>query len=237
MYDSDIRICLVLSVFFVKHFTFNTKYKLIPPWAEEKNNMKKLAIASASLALAAVPVAGVFADATGPSFTDHLTVGVEGGCTLEVDPSNPGTYADRSFSTTIDTGTIGYLNATSDSTAGSGATHTVQCNSTTGNWTVSVAVNNDDGKLMSGTDFIAPGTTFSGDTSAWAIKSNATTSGSGTVTNNYSAYTAFSETTFLSASAAAGNSATFNPSYKVYVAPGQAVGSYTADVTYTVDLQ
>ena len=197
--------------------------------------MKKLAIASASLALAAVPVAGVFADATGPSFTDHLTVGVQGGCTLEIDKDNPGTYSDRTFSNTIATGTVGYLNATNDTTAGNGAQHTVQCNSETGTWTVSVSVNNADGKLMSGSDFIAPGTTFSGDTSAWAIKSNATTSG--TVTNNYSAYTAFSETTFLSASAAAGNSATFNPSYKVYVAPGQAVGSYIADVTYTVGLQ
>ena len=205
--------------------------------------MKKsiIAASAASLAVAALPIAGVFA-ATGNSFTDTLTVGVQGGCTMENaktedpdDPVAPGTYVDRTFSDTIAAGTVGYLNANGSGVVDpTSRAFTVACNTTgtTGHdtWNVTISA----GNLTSGDNTIAPGSTFTGDTSAWGIKSNA----DGTTTANpygadYTGYTA-ANSTFLSA--AISNKVTFNPSYKIYVAPDQAVGDYTGVVTYTVTL-
>ena len=201
--------------------------------------MKKSIIAGAGVAalgFAALPFAGVFA-ATSSSFTDTLTVGVAGGCTLENSTqSGAGDYtkSDRSFTADIATGTVGYLNANATGAAATDkGTVTVSCNTdaSTSTWQVSLDITD----LSNGTaaDDITGGAQTSGATSGWAIKSNAT----GTTTANPfgSAYTAAADTTiFLSATA--NNTVTFNPSYQVYVGPNQAPGTYTGTAVYEVTL-
>ena len=193
--------------------------------------MKKLAIAGASVALAAMPVVGTFA-ATSTQFQDTLTVGVQGGCTIEESGTGTtaGTYKDRAFEATIPVGTSKELTAKADSPYS--GEFAVSCNTTTGSWTVSVAAS-DNGNLKSGSDTIAPlaaDKTMGGATSSWAIKSNA--SGGTTTSNAYSDYKGFVAGDFIKASA--DQTITFNPSYKAYVATGQNPGNYSGTVTYTI---
>ena len=200
--------------------------------------MKKsiIAASAASLAVAALPIAGVFA-ATSTQFSDTLTVGVAGGCTIEDNASGatPGTYADRTFSKPITAGTAAELEgAQGQSTDG----FKVSCNTDTGTWTVSVAAENSGNLVSEDDDTIAPlasGASMGGNTSSWAIQSHAQVTSTGTVTNPYEEYTGYSAGVFLSAPA--GSTATFNPSYKAYVAPNQAPGNYAGKVTYTIAVQ
>ena len=207
--------------------------------------MKKsiIAASAASLAVAAMPVVGVFADDStinNNTVVDTLTVTVAGACTLEDSTTGVYTDDDRSFSGSIAAGTVGWLNATSDSATPGDETFTVHCNAATGTWTVAVSASDNALKgstYETNTNKIDPGTTFSGGTSAWAIKSNAANLGETSVSNPYSDYAAYSSGTFLSAPASTASGvtkATFNPSYKVYVSPDQLADTYTGTVTYTV---
>lgn len=195
--------------------------------------MKKIVIAGASMALAAMPVLGAFA-VEGTSFTDSLTVTIQDGCTIQnsQDAGTAGVYtnSDRSFTKTIAAGNVGYLNATDagvpETTEG---TVTVTCNSgSTSTKTFSVAVAVDG--LTSGSNTIAGGVATSGATSNWAIKSNAT----GASTDNFSNYAKAESKVFLTGEAK--NTLTFNPTYRVYVSPTQVPGSYTGSATYTVTI-
>ena len=185
--------------------------------------MKKLAIASASVALAAMPVVGVFAATGSTEFTDNLQVIVNSGCTLENGGNTDGTYVDRSFSKNIAVGNYAVLEG---SAATDTAAITIKCNTTSGTVTVT---SSGDTTLTSGSDTIAAGAATSGSASNWAIKSNATNTSS----DPYAAYKAHVPGTFLTATASASGT-TFNPSYQVYVAQGQNPGTYTGAVTYTV---
>ena len=198
--------------------------------------MKKSLIAGAgvsALAFAALPFAGVFA-ATSGSFTDTLTVGVEGGCTLENSTQSAAgdyTASDRDFTADIAAGNVGYLNATDATTPSTTeGIVTVTCNTddSTKTWTISVDVTD----LTNGTQTITGGTDTSGATSAWAIKSNA----SGTTAANPFANYAAAADTAIFLSATANNTVTFNPSYQVYVAPTQAPGTYEGSATYEITL-
>ena len=197
--------------------------------------MKKLAIAGASVVLAAMPVVGVFA-ATSGSFTDTLTVGVAGGCTLEQTGGTAGSYNgnDHSYTTDIAAGNIGYLNVAQGGTApAAGGGVTVSCNSSdaTTTYTVTVAV---DGLTDATAGTIAGGNATSGTTSAWAIQSNATGFSANDPGNPFATYKAAESTTFLSATAA--DTVTFNPSYRVYIQPQQPAGSYVGHAVYTIAL-
>ena len=222
---------------------FNTKYKLILLKAEEKNNMKKSIIAGAGVAalgFAALPFAGVFA-ATSSSFTDTLKVGVDGGCTLEnSNQSEAGDYSvsDRSFTIEhIAAGTIGYLNATNATTPSTtNGTVTISCNTgeSTDTYTVDVTVDGLTGTNTS--EIIAGGAQTTGADSKWAIKSNATiTHTQGTdPTNPFADYAAAATGTFLKANAT--DTVTFNPSYRVYVAPDQEPDTYVGHAVYNIAL-
>ena len=194
--------------------------------------MKKLAIAGASVALAAMPVVGVFATST--QFTDTLTVGVQDGCTMQnsQDSATPGSYAhsDRAFIADIAAGTTGWLNASDATTPSTSAgTVSVSCNTDDSSRTYTVTV--DVTGLTSGANTIAGGTATSGATSAWAIKSNA----SGTTASNpFANYATAADGTFLTATA--NNAVTFNPTYQVYVQPNQAPGNYTGTAVYEINL-
>ncbi|MBQ3453088.1 hypothetical protein IJG28_02770 [Candidatus Saccharibacteria bacterium] len=188
--------------------------------------MKKLAIASASVALAAMPVVGVFAVTGSTEFTDNLSVTVNSGCTLENGGNTDGTYVDRSFSKNIAVGNSAVLDG---SAATDTAAITIKCNTTSGTVTVTSAGSTTLVGTSSADNTIATGAATSGSTSNWAIKSNA----SNTSSDPYAAYKAHVPGTFLTATASASGT-TFNPSYQVYVAQGQAPDTYTGSVTYTV---
>lgn len=199
--------------------------------------MKKLAIAGASAVLAALPVVGAFAAATSTSFTDTLNVTVDGGCTIESNATpTAGDYSasDRTFTNEhVTAGTVVYLNATSatDTAPATAATYSISCNSASASkkWTINVAV---DGLTHTDTTTTIPGAAVtSGNASGWAIKSNAT-AGTG-VTDNFASYTAAANGVFMTATA--DKSATFNPSYQVYVKPDQKPGAYTGTATYTIE--
>ena len=202
--------------------------------------MKKSILAGAGVAalgFAALPFAGVFA-ATSSSFTDTLNVGVEGGCTLQnsQDSSTPGVYtnSDREFTTDIAAGNVGYLNA--DATGAATTTEgtvSISCNTSdsTKSWTVAVDVTD----LTNGTATITGGAAVSGvATSSWAIQSNASVSTGSFTSDPFSSYAAAADGTFLSATA--DKTATFNPSYRVYIAPNQAPGDYEGSAKYTITL-
>ena len=208
--------------------------------------MKKSLIATgaASLALAAMPVVGVFA-ATPLSFTDNITVTVEGACSLETSATQTaGSYEDRTLAATIATGTYDeFGNSDGDSQAEpavpADATITISCNTTSGSWTVT-ADGSDDGdattptaQLVDGANHINTGTATSGATSAWAFKMNA----DGTTTANpFSSYSEVPATATTALQGAATSSVTFRPSYRVYVSPTQAPGDYAGSVVYTISL-
>ena len=218
---------------------FNTKYKLILLKAEEKNNMKKSIIAGAGVAalgFAALPFAGVFAQ-TSSSFTDSLEVNVAGGCTLtnSQDASTPGTYdhSDREFSTNIAVGNVGYLNGSSAGPSTSDGTVAISCNTSDSSklWTVAVDVTD----LTNGTQTITGGDATAGvATSSWAIQSNASLSTGSFTSDPFATYAAAVDGDFLKASA--DKTATFNPSYRVYIAPGQQPGKYEGSALYTITL-
>ena len=187
--------------------------------------MKKLAIASASLALAAVPVAGVFAASTEGSFTDNLTVTVEGGCTLEVSGGTPGTYADRAFSASITNGVAEVLNGTEGGADASAME--VTCNTTTPSaWHITATASNN-GRLKFNDNYISGGIKDSGDVSTWAYSLDGT---------NWIAVPSEANAAITSGQTASGTPTEFNPSYRVYAALSQAPGTYMGSMTYTISM-
>jgi hypothetical protein len=204
--------------------------------------MKKALIAgAASVALAAMPVVGVFAaDPTSTSFTDTLTVGVAGGCTIEQSDASAeaGTYTNREFTQNIAVGNVGYLNAADATTPPTTGGVTVSCNTdaSTTSYTVSVAVDGltDSNVTPAAKQTIAGGMATSGDNSAWAIQSNATGFESTSTNNPFATYKTAATGTFLTATAA--DEVTFNPSYRVYVAPEQPQGTYVGHAVYSINL-
>ena len=194
--------------------------------------MKKLAIVGASAVLAAMPVVGAFA-ATEGSFKDSITVTVEGGCTLEVSGGTAGDYssADRTFSATILAGTTEVLTGV-ESTSTAATAMEVTCNVPTPGqaWAITATADNN-GTLVgtqSSSNVIPSGTATSGTTSSFAYSIN---SGA-----NWYAVPTTANAAITSGTTVAGTPTTFNPQYRVYVAPGQAPDTYTGGVTYTIGL-
>lgn len=198
--------------------------------------MKKLAIAGASLALAAMPVVGVFAEANQGSFTDNISVKIDGGCTLEnaADGATPGSYADRTFSATIVAGTNEVLSGVegTDSTVAANPMK-VSCNTSTGSWEIKATAAHGGALLREGgsettpADLIPSGTAISGGTSSFAYSLNGT-SWLGVPTTASAA---------IQSGDASDAPVSFNPTYRVYVAPTQKDGTYKGSVTYTINMQ
>lgn len=198
--------------------------------------MKKSLIATgaASLALAAMPVVGVFADPASNELIDTINVTVEGGCTVEsaAQGATPGDYSAnaRTFSASIAVGTYEELTGVEGTSSTTPAqAMTIKCNvPAADNRTFDItAVADNSGKLLHGSDEIGGGTATSGNASAWAY-----TIDSGVNWNGVQA-------SFTPVSGIAANTSTnysFNPYYRVYVQPDQAPGLYEGKVTYTVAL-
>ena len=215
--------------------------------------MKKLAIASASLVLAAMPVVGVFAaDEGSPSIVDNVTVVINESCTFQatandaaVNPSGNPAAVNRNFRKSATLGALVTLGgdpaqSTSGSTDQNPITIEGVCNSGAqgstkqGTWTIS-ALGADQAKMVkegstaADEDNIPAGTATSGTDSAWAMKIDLPT---GTTYSSYKAVPATA--TAVATGTANGSTFTFQPSYQVYVGTEQASGTYTGKVTYTI---
>ncbi len=214
--------------------------------------MKKLAIASASLALAAMPVVGVFAaDEGSPSIVDNVTVVINESCTFQatandaaVNPSGNPAAVNRNFRKSATLGALVTLGGDpAQSTSGStdqnpitieGACNSGEQGSRQGTWTIS-ALGADQAKMVkegstaADDDNIPAGTATSGTDSAWAMKIDLPT---GTTYSSYKAVPATA--TAVATGTANGSTFTFQPSYQVYVGTEQASGTYTGKVTYTI---
>ena len=217
--------------------------------------MKKLAIASASMALAAMPVVGVFAaDPGSPNIVDEVKVVIDESCTFQatansqaVTPSGTPAAINRHFSKDATLGaTVTLGGDPTQSASGSTDTNpiTIQgiCNSDgsatsqTGKWTISALGGSNAEMVKTGGAAGAEGNiptnlNTSGTASGWSMKIDSPTG-----TNGYNTWKVVpsGNAEEVASGNASGTAFTFQPSYRVYVGTAQASGTYTGTVTYTI---
>ncbi len=200
--------------------------------------MKKslLTAGLASVAIAAMPVVGVFA-ASGSTVTDTVQVTINSACSITTS-GNAGTGADAGAFTYTKTMTNGQLLNTEDTDGFGSTAMTINCNDH-GGWHVTAVGSGADANdktvmnaSSTGTD-IATGTAISGATSNWAFK---VTGAVGTTTSdyhtNYAAVPSTAQDVAVSASSSAGS--VINTHYQVWISPAQEADTYTGQVTYTL---
>ena len=215
--------------------------------------MKKSIIATgaASLALAAMPVVGVFAaDPATSSITDEIEITIAKECAIKTTATDPsqgigdGTTTNQKFTATMQNGELKVLGGS----AGTGASGTassvidVVCNdsATSGDatsWKLTAVGGNGTtastvlDAAASGTDIVT-GTATSGTTSNWAMKVEGA---SGlTIQNGFSAFRAVPGTAEVVTTGNGTKSGAFTASYQVYIGTNQAADTYTGHVTYTL---
>lgn len=188
--------------------------------------MKKSLIVTgaASLALAAMPVLGAFADVT-----DTVVLTIQSSCSVGQTSATAGAGKTITESNAVNSHLYTY-----DADGSAGGTLKVTCNDASG-WNVkAVGSSTGSNKTVmvptgSGTA-IATGTAESGATSNWMFK----VSGTGAV----SGYTSWSEVpstaTKVATSSSAISEGAINTGYQVWVSATQQADTYTGSVTYTV---
>ena len=190
--------------------------------------MKKLAIAGASVALAAMPVVSTFAVTT-PSVTDTIQLTVNKTC-------------EMSASAATKTVELGNAVAGSEYAEKEGSAMTVVCNSIKG-WTIkATATALTDAADPDTTSQTIPFGAYGTTSSVWSAK--VTPSGNdqanASVTSSWTDWTvaAASNATVVSSIAdttghKAVNGFTITPSYKAYAQANQASATYSGTMTYT----
>lgn len=183
--------------------------------------MKKLAIAGASLALAAMPVVGVFAD---PQATDTIEVTVNSSCTFTAG-AGTATYS-----------AAGNNGATVQPSAGSSNVHsfTVFCNNNDG-YKVNAAASalNQDPAITANFAYAnsLPG---SGTTGAW----NALIGQTGSALTIEQLPTGGAATDIVTkGSASASGGETFTATYSAYIGSETPTGTYSGTIAYTLSAQ
>ena len=207
--------------------------------------MKKSIIATgaASLALAAMPVVGAFAQTL--TFEDDVVVTVSAGCSFEVtDDQAAVTDLDspRIFEADAELGEVVILGGTAQAGATNEQNITVACNTTdaTKSWTVTAVgaqASGDENKMLPLVTANAKIATSgdevtSGGTSYWAFKIEG-----GSAAGNYGSWSAVPGTTAVTVATGAANAATdasFAPAYRVYIGTNQQADTYTGKVAYTL---
>ena len=218
--------------------------------------MKKSLIATgaASLALAAMPVVGVFAVDGPVQVVDTVRVTIDESCTFEatqggatVTPTgstNPKTI-NRTFAKDATLGSVVILAGAGDEGVPSGVdpiTVVAACNSdgTGGGKTGTYSITAASSQTMTGTgSAVIPNSTAgnetltSGGTSAWSMRIVAPSTG---IQNSYGSYHVMPDSTgdVVLTGTASSTDVTFTPEYRVYVGTDQASGTYTGTVTYTI---
>ena len=201
--------------------------------------MKKLAIAGASVALAAMPVVGVFAEGNDGTLsqTDTVVVTVESACSLtsnhEEDTPTPNKYA-----ATITNGAA--------NTSITGSALTITCNDT-GGWDLNAigagtatGHNNymDASTNVDDDDIVTADGTPTASSSAWAFKvakSGTDSETAATITTGYTGFKAVpsSSTKIVTGTSTKGN-VTITATYGVSIDDTQSAGTYTGKVQYTL---
>ncbi len=214
--------------------------------------MKKSLIAGASLALAAMPMAGVFAVANS-TVTDNIVVTIAKECAITTNTTDStqgigdGTHTERTFSVSMQDGELKTLGGSGNVGAQDSATSVVNvvCNDsgtsgTDTSWQLTLIGGdgtsaNANNKLVSdgnGTD-IETGTGTSGASSSWAMKLDLAQNLPDT--GGFAA--SFKEVPTTTAVVTKGNgskSGAFTPSYQVYIGTAQEADTYRGKVTYTL---
>ena len=218
----------------LKVHTFNTKYKLILLKCRRRKTMKKSIIAAgaASVALAAMPIVGVFAADGDLEQTDTVVVTVDSACSLATNNTS-----GDDFTATITNGNV--------NNAIAGSTFTITCNDT-GGWDLNAVgagtatdhVNYMDASTnVDGDDIITADGTPAASSSAWAFKleKGGSDASNVTITTGYTAFKAIpaNSTKVATGTSTAGNS-TVTATYGVSIDATQSAGTYTGKVTYTL---
>lgn len=192
--------------------------------------MKKKLIAGASaVALAAMPVVGVFAvDAT---VTDYVQLNVSGSCTMSATPISDGGEGESEPNELQDYIPLGTISAGGATSPVNGTPMTISCNTADGiNLTAVPTSLSDSGKPA--INFGA----FAASTSVWSAKVGVTGADSGNVTisNGWDDFTAKTAGTIITSTA---ERAVYNlvvtPQYKASAANNQPAGTYNGSITYT----
>lgn len=197
--------------------------------------MKKSLIATgaASLALAAMPMTGVFAATS--TMTDTLNVNIPASCTIR----NSRTQGESTATENIYNITMknGQLRSDIGDSGKDGNTHdnniVVNCNVQSGSgaeWSLAAGGKGGSTTLSGSAGSIATGTATTGN-SSWAFK---TTASGVTYTSPY-ASGVFAPVPATSTTIATGTgNASFLMNYQVYISTTQATGDYTGGVVYTL---
>lgn len=214
--------------------------------------MKKSLIATgaASLALAAMPVVGVFA-APINTLTDHIQVTVPASCSISnanTDPDAEVANLNNYYKKTIYNGqyaVIGASDTDPSHTPAADNTVGVTCNAQTGTdagWRLTAIGAGETGhetQLWSGTDAInsaaTPVTTAGGSTSDWSFRvvvASPATAASGFTSNEFTQIPATEKNIATGTGTAA--EGTFTMDYGVYVSGTQPGGTYNGAVKYTL---
>ena len=197
-----------------------------------RKNMKKSIIATgaASLALAAMPVVGAFANVT-----DTVQITIDPACSVGQTSSTSG-----GGKTITDTMTNSQLKSW-EANGTAGGTIKVSCNDASG-WNIkAVGSSTGDTKNVmvpnnNSSTPIASGTATSGATSNWAFKVAAHSGTTGvTIADGYSNYAIVPTTAAKVASGSAAISeGQIDTGYQVWISATQQADTYTGSVTYTV---
>ena len=212
--------------------------------------MKKSIIATgaASLALAAMPVVGVFAATS--NITDEIEITIAKECAIKTTATDPsqgigdGTTTNQKFSATMQNGELKVLGGSTGEGAASGDSSVIDvvCNdsATSGDatsWKLT-AVGGDGttastvlDAATSGTDIVT-GTATSGTTSNWAMKVEGATGLD--IQGGFDSFRAVPGTAAVVATGNGTKSGAFTASYQVYIGTSQEADTYTGHVTYTL---
>lgn len=200
---------------------------------------KKIIVASAaSLAMAAMPMAGVFAETYGDAVVDQIQVTVSKVCNIRSGGTvdNP-SYDGAEFSTTVTPGTL--IGGASGQSWASGTPTTLRYNcNDAGGWKITAqGVDGISGAVSAQTTMeptsssstpIATGTATSGDTSNWAFR----VAGTG-ASSSYTSFAAVpGEATTVASSSDSVAEGTLTPDYQVWISPTQEADTYTGYVRY-----
>ena len=213
--------------------------------------MKKSIIATgaASLALAAMPVVGVFAaDPGSASVVDHVTVTIDEACTFQATANNvayppaTGNVIARHFEQPATLGKTVYMGGSTNEGSKDTNPITIEgvCNAgdgtaAGGTYAISAIGSNNAEMVKSNgaagdEDNIPTGLATSGEDSAWAMMIE-----SANAADTYKNYAVVpASNTQVAGGNANGAAFTFTPKYRVYVGTEQASGTYEGIVTYTI---
>ena len=209
--------------------------------------MKKLLAGAGAVALAALPVAGVFAADFNP-IVDTVKVTINDSCAMSAAESGgDASQAGGVYAKTVDAGTLINPADWDGGTAGGSSTlaktYTFSCNNQ-GGWKVTAqgvagttgtpATTAQTTMLGANGKTIVTGTATDGATSNWAFQISATGADVETGYATWAQIPGTAQTIIQSDSNAPVSEATFTPPYRVWVSATQEADTYTGYVKYVL---